>query len=156
MKKFTLALLALSASFTLSQTALANDPGNCGLPSLAIKSSTINILVNFFTSMPTYTLGVTSGTSGCKGMVAIDQERSEFIASNYDSLTEEAAQGKGLHLETLAGLMGCQSSKAQFAQMTQKNFGSLFVDQADAVQVLERLKAGIKAQPALSCTPDLG
>lgn len=122
-------------SLGVANTALANDPGSCGLPALATGNKTINILVNFLTSMPTYTLGVTSGASKCSGIAQLEQERLYFVATNYDDLTEEAAQGRGQHLETLAMLMGCQAQETQFASLTKDRFDRLFQTEVSAAQI---------------------
>ena len=158
MKATRLLIFSTLLTFLGAGQAFANDPGNCGLPSIAIKNSTINILVNFLTSMPTYTLGVTSGTSGCKGMVLLEKEREFFVRSTYDELSEEAAQGGGQHLETLAGLMGCNSATGEFAKMTQSQFGNLFADAPESPVLINRLKAEIGKNPSLQaqCKVQIG
>jgi len=103
--------------------------------------------------MLTYTLGVTSGTSGCSGMALLEQEREIFVASTYDEISEEAAQGGGLHIETLATLMGCEQP-TEFTAMTQSKFNTIFADAPKSKELISRLDAEVQKDPALkaSCT----
>jgi len=150
MKAIRNLLATLGFSILLASPAYANDPGSCGLPSLAINNKTVNILVNFITSMPTYTIGVTLGTSKCNGIAMMEQERLQYVQSSYDDLAEEAAQGGGAHLDTLASLMGCPvAQNARFTKITGEKFAQLFTIQPEPQAFLQRLRGEMGQDQAL-------
>lgn len=79
---------------------------------------------------------ITSTTSGALG----DEEdsASEFVANNYDTLSEEAARGGGQSVEALAELLGEQDSD-EFARWLQMHYDEVFSDAAGA---LDRIQFG--------------
>jgi len=165
MKKLYM-LMAIAVSILLSSgVAFANDPTKCGLPSFAFKSSIPNVIINFFTSMPTYTLAVTSGTSNCGGIVQLPTKEMYYVQNTYDELSEEVAQGDGPHLKTLSAMIGCKSQAYKpFADMAQDNYQRLFPETTSqqsipkAQRFLDTLKAQISQHPQLAenCTINPG
>lgn len=95
-----------------------------------------NDLGNFIvdlTSSPSYALGSTSGTSGCKDWdIAhhLTQAKTNYLIAEWDYFTEEAARGQGEHVQALAQLMGCSRREQEpFASLLKTNYIPLF-DQA--------------------------
>ena len=69
------------------------------------------------------TFAISSGTSGCSndGVLWADKKVEAFVATNYDDLVQEMAQGRGEHLVSLAALMGVQSEHhTEFFSMAQR------------------------------------
>ena len=69
----------------------------------------------------------TSGTSGCKNWDFSLEQTNRYVAVEWESLSEEAAQGQGPHLVALSGLMECPTSQAPaFEKLIQQNYLTLF------------------------------
>jgi hypothetical protein len=74
------------------------------------------------------TFGISSGTSGCTndGTIMAQHKLNVFAAANYDSLSQEMAQGGGEHLASLAELMGIpQEQHSEFFALAQAQYASL-------------------------------
>jgi hypothetical protein len=74
------------------------------------------------------TFGISSGTSGCTndGTIMGQHKASVFAAANYDSLSQEMAQGGGEHLASLAQLMGVsEDQRAEFFTLAQVQYPTL-------------------------------
>lgn len=52
-----------------------------------------------------------------------------FAEVHFAELTEEAAQGGGIHLEEMADLMGCQNQREAFFRVSKTHFQELFTAQ---------------------------
>ncbi len=68
------------------------------------------------------------------------QQRSLYIAQNYDQIKKDVALGRGEHLEALSWFSLCENqSGAEFNLTLQKNFENLFVnkDKADLAQGID-------------------
>jgi hypothetical protein len=81
----------------------------------------------------------------------------DFITNEYQYLAEQAAQGQGPHLVSLAQLMGCSSGGyATFAEKTHTYYASLFSSSEPPVPNLfrEQLNQMIRSTPVLhqNCT----
>lgn len=140
MKKVLISL-ALSAGLATSAFAAANSNTGCGLGSMLIDKQ--GILWNLFQvttnhSSGTQTFGITSGTSGCKsGKVAMDSRTQEFVAANMDALSQEIAQGRGEHLDTLVELLEVDD-KEGFKLALQENYNKLYTSKdAQSADVLD-------------------
>src|ERR671918_3036428 len=108
----------LAASMFIVSPVLAANPDTgpgCGLGKLAWgeykHQKNIAPQVLMATTNGTFgsnTFGISSGTSGCTndGTIMGQHKASVFAAANYDSLSQEMAQGGGEHLASLAELMG--------------------------------------------------
>ena len=98
--------------------------------------------------------GLSFDSLGCNGETVITAEfqRNVFVASNYDNIARDAAQGGGHHLESLAALMQMQDADAQhFYTVAQVNYDQLFADtEGDHEKWLEKLDSTLSADPALS------
>ena len=72
------------------------------------------------------TFGITSGTSGCKKVQFVMNDRAaEFVASNMDQLAKEIAMGHGESVDTLAELLNVEN-KVAFAASLQQNYNSIY------------------------------
>lgn len=140
MKK-VLVSLALSAGLATGAFAAANSNTGCGLGSLLIDKQ--GLIWNLFQittngSTGTQTFGITSGTSGCKsGKIAMDSRTQEFVAANMDALSQEIAQGRGEHLDTLVELLNV-ADKDAFKIALQDNYNKLYASKdAQSADVLD-------------------
>lgn len=140
MKK-VLVSLALSAGLATGAFAAANSNTGCGLGSLLIDKQ--GLIWNLFqittnNSTGTQTFGITSGTSGCKsGKIAMDSRTQEFVAANMDALSQEIAQGRGEHLDTLVELLNV-ADKDAFKIALQDNYNKLYASKdAQSADVLD-------------------
>ena len=74
------------------------------------------------------TFGISFGTSGCTndGKVMAGQQTNVFVASTFDTLSEDMARGGGEHLAALATLMGVPvEQQPAFFAMTQQQYQML-------------------------------
>ncbi|AAP76936.1 DUF3015 domain-containing protein [Helicobacter sp. MIT 03-1614] len=140
MKKVFMSV-ALSASLVSGAFAAANSNTGCGLGSYLIDKQ--GLIWNLFQittngSTGTQTFGITSGTSGCKsGKIAMDSRTQEFVAANMDALSQEIAQGRGEHLDTLVELLNV-ADKDAFKIALQDNYNKLYASKdAQSADVLD-------------------
>jgi hypothetical protein len=139
----------------------AGDSAGCGLGSKVFEGQSgmfPNILaVTTNSTSGNQTFGISSGTLGCNGndTVQRDAAQREFVAVNYDNLSEEMAQGGGAYVEALGSLMGCSSAvNPAFAEFSQRHYGTLFAaTETTPTAFLEGLKQGMAndAQLSASC-----
>ena len=60
-----------------------------------------------------------------------------FVELNYDQIANNAAQGKGPYLDALASLRGCaDDTRFIFGKVISQNFGKLFKNSAQKVEIL--------------------
>ncbi len=148
-----LAFLA-SVSFLVSTTVVLAKgsnygAGGCGIGSKAFKENSVGsqIGASITNGLLTHTWSITSGTSGCEPDVAshIEKEQIKFVVTNYNSLRQEMATGKGEKLEAFIGLMGCSSVSSSFSQMTQKKHSELFeIKREEADKFVKIIKNNIQ------------
>jgi len=134
-----------------------NGPG-CGLGKLAWSDyqnpKSIAPQVMMATTNGTFgsqTFGISSGTSGCTndGTIMAEEKVNVFAAANYDTLSQEMAQGGGEHLASLAELMGIpEENRAEFFALAQVQYASL-VQSGDRtpVAMLTVLHRGMETHP---------
>jgi len=129
MKKVLVSLAAVAA---LSSAVFANvnDQTGCGLGAMIIKddSSAVMLALQATTNgtSANQTFGITSGTSGCKKVQFVMNDRAaEFVASNMDQLAKEIAMGHGESVDTLAELLNVEN-KVAFAASLQQNYNSIY------------------------------
>lgn len=91
---------------------------------------------------------------GCdpKQTVQREQEKTVFVASNIDQLSQEMAQGGGVHLEALADAIGVQDQdKPAFYAMTQNELPKLISAQEQGTgEVLTSLRLAMAERPILA------
>jgi len=146
------ALLPLAA--TAAWAAHPDTGPGCGLGKLAwsdySRQKSIAPQVLMATTNGTFgsqTFGITSGTSGCTndGTIMSQYKAEIFAAANYESLSQEMAQGGGEHLASLAELMGVpEESRPEFYAHAQTRYASLVAsgDTAPAA-LIQSLQGGI-------------
>jgi len=132
MKKILVSVVAFVALST-SAVATPNSQTGCGLGSMVIKdnSSAVMLALQATTNGTSgnQTFGITSGTSGCKKVKLVMNERAEeFVASNMDILAKEIAVGHGESIDTLAELLEVQDV-ATFSASLQSNYNSIYTSQ---------------------------
>ena len=98
--------------------------------------------------------GLSFDSLDCNGdtVVTAEFQREVFVASNYDNIARDAAQGGGEHLQSLAAIMKIQDADAEhFYEMAQLNYDSLFnANSADDHQAwLQKLDGTLAADPIL-------
>ncbi len=145
MKKIIVSIIAILALGTVASATVNNQTG-CGLGSQVIKddSSAIMLALQATTNGTSgnQTFGITSGTSGCKKVKLVINERAaEFVASNMDQLAKEVAVGHGESVDTLAELLAVED-KAIFAASLQANYNAIYTSKnAEMADVLENISA---------------
>ena len=132
MKKILVSVVAFVALST-SAVATPNSQTGCGLGSMVIKdnSSAVMLALQATTNGTSgnQTFGITSGTSGCKKVKLVMNERAEeFVASNMDILAKEIAVGHGESIDTLAELLEVKDV-ATFSASLQSNYNSIYTSQ---------------------------
>ena len=139
MKKILLSAIAI---ISISTMAIAggiqdmkggNDQTGCGLGNTVITKPDSAVMYSLQSTTNgtsgNQTFGITSGTSGCKKMKFVMNERAqEFVASNMDQLAKEMAKGQGESIDTLAELLKIED-KATFAASLQQNYNSIYTSQ---------------------------
>ena len=98
--------------------------------------------------------GLSFDSLGCNGetVVTAEFQRNVFVATNFDNIARDAAQGGGDHLQSLAEIMQIQESDTQrFYDLAQVNYDELFGGATtDHQSWLETLDNTLSADPTLS------
>ena len=133
-------LIIVVALASVAQT-FASSPGgtdSCGLGWMLIHRKSMFGTTTRSTTNVTVppTFGMTSGTSGCDAhpLIKRDLPTVEYMASNFEPLVIEMANGRGEYLAGLAHMMGC-ADVAAFGAMTQAEFAALLPTGSDAVSL---------------------
>lgn len=141
----TIGILALApAGFAVAD----NDIG-CGVGTMVMEGQEgppAKILGSLTNGVTFQSVSITFGLLNCSGQGKVTADASEnrvqhFASQNFDRLSVEMAQGKGEHLDVLAGLLNVQAgNKAEFAALAQSNFEQLFPhDQVTVGEMLDSL-----------------
>lgn len=167
MNKTIQVILAMLFAGTLATTSINSaDYGmaGCGLGSVIFKELKLgNNIGQIFaaTTNGTYgnqTFAISTGTSHCSGGGAAYREKVQevFVSTNYDSLEQQIAAGKGEKLEALASLFGCPKDNAtEFNKVAKANYSKLFNGKDSSPNfLLFSLKAEVSKNSTLksSCT----
>ncbi len=131
----------------------------CGLGSIVIKNPSKGPQIGafFLNAIGFQTSALTSGTSNCveSRTETAAQEQSVYVIANLSSLSREAAQGGGEHLDGLAEVFGCHgaSDRQRLAQLSQEKFDLIF-SAPEADGVLDNYLSAIQMDPLLAseCT----
>jgi hypothetical protein len=98
--------------------------------------------------------GLTSGTAGCDPNTVVSNEfqRTLFVSSNLDDLSQDMAQGGGDHLDALASLLYISDQdKSGFFSLTQAHLPELLeAGNEGAPQLLAVLDDAMSADPVLA------
>lgn len=152
--------------FTVLMGVLGTLPGltgqaqaDCGPGPLVIQKNRGMLLQSLgattnATLLPTQTFAISSGTSGCSssGIINKDAEQRFFLAVHMQNIFQEMAQGGGMHLDTLASLMGCPAERyGDFAGMTRRELSRLYpAEGVRPAEMLELLRREMRAEAALA------
>lgn len=156
-------LVALTGVLVSLQVTVAfavnpdNGPG-CGLGKLAWADyktpKNIAPQVMMATTNSTFgsqTFGISFGTSGCTndGKVMAEQQTSLFVASAFETISEDMARGGGEHLAALATLMGVPvDHHTEFFAMAQQHYrGLVEAGEISSVAVIKALQDAMTDQP---------
>jgi len=150
--------LSLALAATLPGLALADSGPGCGIGTQIFKGQsglfahTIAATTNGSTFNQWF--GLTSGTLECNptNVVSNDFERVNFVAANLDNLSQEMAQGGGIHMRTLASLYAiAPADRAQFFDLTQRRMPQLLDSSKQGAQaLLASLDTVMGADPVLA------
>jgi hypothetical protein len=150
-------LLLVVGLFVGVSTAQAGSPGGsdmCGLGwQITQKKSFLGTSTRGTTNAfvpPTF--GMTTGTIGCDqhSLAKNDVPAAQFVATNYDALLMDMAQGQGESLQALAATLGCGNAAA-FGSMTRREFSSL-TEGADSLELVRRLRIEARKDLSLGCS----
>lgn len=124
----------------------------CGLGSMVFEPN--NSINQIFAATTNGTFGqtfaITSGTSNCAsdGVAVIEKEKDMFVATNYQQLTREIAQGKGETLVSYAKMVGCEPKA--FGKNLQKNYATTYSKISSAEGLASNVEKQISNDPALA------
>ncbi|MFQ5729978.1 MAG: DUF3015 domain-containing protein [Waddliaceae bacterium] len=156
MKNIIFALVGVMF-FASSAFSAGYGEAGCGLGSIVFGDQPGAVQIFAATTNGTsysQAFGITSGTSNCdaSGIILAKEEGNVFAASNFDNLEKEMATGKGEHLNTLAGLLGCPAEKSPtFASYTQENYSAIFSSmQTTPDEMLQAVITGMSNHPELA------
>lgn len=150
-------LVLMVSGLFLAASAQASSPGGsdmCGLGwQITQKKSFLATSTRSTTNAvvpPTF--GMTTGTIGCdKHSIALrDVPAAQFVASHYDALMMDMAEGQGESLTALSSALGCTDAAA-FGAMTRREFSSL-TEKADSLELVRRLRDAAKKDASLGCS----
>ena len=97
----------------------------------------------YLTGNLTYSSATSSGTSECKGFALNDEQRINYIATNFFEIQEDVAKGGGVYLDGLTTIMGCEGTN--FKIILKDDYESIFNDQyLDSKQIYNALINKIK------------
>ena len=83
------------------------------------------------TMSPTFVVASTSGTSNCDNWDLYGEQR-KYAMQNWESLSEEAAQGQGPHLLAFGQMLQCsRSGRRRLASAMQSHYDHLFIKKND-------------------------
>jgi len=90
--------------------------------------------------------GMTSGTLGCEQITfaANEKEAATFVASNYQTLRSELAEGQGEYVNAMIESFGCSASQAPaISQRIQQNYGTVVAPTSNATELFNNLKTEV-------------
>jgi hypothetical protein len=163
-KRSVLVQIAMAFACLQATASLAANPDTgpgCGLGKLAWSEYThqknIAPQVLMATTNGTFgsqTFGISFGTSGCTndGKVMAQHKVMMFAGLNYESLSQDMAQGGGEHLASLAELMGVPAEQqSEFFSLTQDKYATLIQSgEATPVAMLKALQDVMAAHPVFA------
>ncbi|MBD0305880.1 MAG: DUF3015 domain-containing protein [Nitrospiraceae bacterium] len=163
MKKVAAIQVAIGFACLQATAAMAANPDTgpgCGLGKLAWGEYTHQKNIAPQSMMATtnvvgsYTFGISFGTSGCTndGKIMSEHKVMMFAGMNYDSLSQEMAQGSGEHLASLAALMGVPAEQQnEFFSLTQDKYTTLIQSgETTPVAMMKALEDVMAAHPVFA------
>ena len=158
--KRKLHLLLAPVMMASSGVSLASNGPGCGLGQ-EIFAGQSGLAAHVLAATSNYTVfanqlfGISFDSLGCDGntVVTAEFQRNVFVASNFDNIARDAAQGGGEHLQSLATIMQIQNADTpRFFELAQVNFDELFngINAEDHQLWLQKLDTTLSADSALS------
>ncbi len=134
----------------LGKEVWKNDPHTDNIGKQMLISTTNNPII------PLQAFAITTGTLGCKnnGKFWVEEKVNMFASANFESLSQEMAQGQGEHLASLATLMGVPADhQSEFFAMAQERYVSFVqAGEPSPVRLVKVLNDGIAVHPVLANT----
>ena len=97
----------------------------------------------YLTGNLTYSSATSSGTSECKGFALNDEQRINYIATNFFEIQEDVAKGGGEYLDGLTTIIGCEGTN--FKIILKEDYESIFnEDYSDSEKIYDALIHKIK------------
>jgi len=144
----------------ISGTTHADSGPGCGIGQQVFAGQTgLGAHVLAYTSNTTIfanqLFGLSFDSLGCDGetVVSADFQRNVFVASNFDNIAKDIAQGGGDHLQSLAVMLDIEATDTEkFYKLAQANFDSLFGELGanDYKAWLNNLDTTLSTDPFLS------
>jgi hypothetical protein len=158
MKKLlcTVILTSLMPLYALAESTAPGGSDGCGLGwQVTDKKTWIGTTTRGTTNAfvpPTF--GMTSGTIGCEQhpIAKNDQAAATYVATNFDALSVQMAEGHGEYIHGLAKAMGCDDSVvADFGNMTRTHYKTL-MDQntTSGAELFENVKSQVQKNAVLA------
>lgn len=142
MKKLIIALTVVTGSFAFAEDKL----DGCGLgwqvtQGKTYTATTTRATTNAFVP-PAF--GMTTGTLGCDKLEIgkNDKEAADYVATNYEQLKSQLAQGRGEYVDGLSAAFGCQNAAEVGAQI-QKNYSSVVAPAANSVELFKNIRGQV-------------
>jgi len=151
MKK-CLVLLGLFLGLISTNLYAGDSSSGCGLGWAVFKknslvSSSLRATTNaiFLNS-----IAMTFGTSGCAkhSIVKNEAKQLHFSETNYPQLVAQMSQGQGEYVNSMAGLMGCDS--AAFSQTMQQNFSQVVPAADSATELVQNMQLQVLTNESLA------
>ena len=162
MKRVVAMQIAIGFACLQAIVAMAANPDTgpgCGLGKLAWaeyahqKNIAPQVLMST-TNFGSQPFGISFGTSGCTndGKIMSEHKVMMFAGMNYESLSQEMAQGGGEHLASLAALMGVPAERQnEFFSLTQDKYTTLIQSgETTPVAMMKALEDVMAAHPVFT------
>lgn len=153
MKKFLVAAAMVTAAFSAHAAKEAANMAHptidsCGLgwqvtDARTMMGTTTRGTTNYFVP-PSF--GMTSGTIGCAQIpfAANEREAATFVASNYETLKSELAEGQGEYVTAMVESFGCSAAQAPaISANIQKNYSTVVAPTRNATELFTNLKSEV-------------
>jgi hypothetical protein len=144
-------MLAYIGLIMISSFASAAPYGvaGCGLGSQLFNKKDNQVLAATTNNLSTQTFSISSGTSNCVTNMQREAKVRNFIEANKIAIMNEAAQGQGSSLTSLASFYGCESKT--FGAELQKNYSVIFAEEksGDMDNIMSGLKSVFNESQAL-------
>jgi hypothetical protein len=144
----SLALIA-TATVASAQKGVGRDTlDGCGLgwqvtESRTMIGTTTRGSTNYFVP-PSF--GMTSGTIGCDQIpfAQNQKEAATFVASNFETLKTELAEGNGEYVTAMIQSFGCSNAQVPaIAAKLQKNYGTVVAPTRNATELFTNLQSEV-------------
>ena len=154
----TLAVCLLPLLAATSTPVVADSGSGCGIGQqiFAGQSGRVPHILAAITNGTSFNqlFGIAFDSLGCNGESTdtASYQRDIFVASNFDNIARDAAQGGGEHLQSLAVLMSIdEKDTARFYEFSQQQYDTLFNQEVlDHEQWLIQLDTALLNDPTLS------